>query len=68
MVYGWEWYFWTEAHEYFMSPFALFLWVTSLICDCIYPYVLWQVQRTEKTLESGRKVRGDMTEPAVKRE
>ncbi len=56
LVYGWDWYFWREAHEYFMSPFALFLWVTSLICDCVYPYALWRIKKkTEEVLGDGRK-------------
>lgn len=55
-VYGWEWYFWREAHEYFMSPFALFLWVSSVICDCVYPYALWRIKKTERVLPDGRKV------------
>ncbi|KAI9776735.1 MAG: hypothetical protein M1839_009379 [Geoglossum umbratile] len=59
LVYGWEWYFWREAHEYFMSPFALFLWVTSFICDCVYPYVLWRIKNTEKVLGDGRRVGGN---------
>jgi hypothetical protein len=63
LVYGWEWYFWTEAHEYFMSPFALFLWVSSVICDFIYPYALWHIQKTEKVLPDGKKVRADSIDP-----
>jgi hypothetical protein len=55
-IYGWNWYFWREAHEYFMSPFGMFLWVTSLICDLVYPFVLWKVQKTEVVLVDGRKV------------
>lgn len=59
LVYGWEWYFWREAHGYFMSPFALFLWVSSLICDCIYPYALWVIKSTEHVLKDGRKLAGN---------
>lgn len=53
--YGWVWWFWTEAHEYFVSPFALFLWVGGFVCDVIYAFVLWQVRQTERVLEDGRK-------------
>ncbi|KAH8812525.1 hypothetical protein F5884DRAFT_832161 [Xylogone sp. PMI_703] len=59
LCYGWGWYFWREAHEYFMSPFSIFLWVTGLTCDLVYPFVLWQVRKSEKVLPDGRKVRGD---------
>ncbi|KAK4998013.1 hypothetical protein LTR66_002684 [Elasticomyces elasticus] len=55
-VYGWNWYFWREAHEYVMSPFAMFLWVSSVVCDCAYPYALWRIKKTEKVLPDGRKV------------
>ena len=60
LVYGWEWFFWREAHEYFMSPFAIFLWGTSFTCDGVYAYALWRVQKTELVLEDGRKVAGDL--------
>ena len=56
MVFGWEWYFWSEAHEYFVSPFGIFLLMTALICDTVYPFVLWQIQKTETILGDGRKV------------
>jgi hypothetical protein len=55
-VYGWDWYFWREAHEYIMTPFAMFLWITSMVCDCVYPYALWQIQKVEIVLANGRKV------------
>lgn len=45
-----------------MSPFAVFLWATSLICDCLYPYVLWHIKNTEKVLGDGRKVAGNKME------
>ena len=58
MHYGWAWYFWREAHEYFMSPFGIFLWATGLVCDLIYPFVFYHIRKTEKVLPDGRKVRG----------
>ena len=57
-VYGWEWIFWREAHEYVMSPFGVFLWATSTTCDLVYPFVLWRVQQTERVLSDGKKVSG----------
>ncbi|KAK4203559.1 hypothetical protein QBC40DRAFT_274519 [Triangularia verruculosa] len=65
MVYGWEWYFWTEAHEYFMSPFGMFLWVTCLVSDCVYPFALWKIQKTEVLLADGRKVAANSVEANV---
>ncbi|KIW24688.1 uncharacterized protein PV07_10389 [Cladophialophora immunda] len=59
LVYGWEWYFWREAHEYVVSPFAVFLWATSFICDFAYPCMLLCVQKTEKVLPDGRKEAGE---------
>ena len=67
-VYGWEWYFWREAHEYFMSPFAVFLWGTSFICDSVYAYTLWQIQKTETVLADGRKMDGQLTNGYDKKE
>jgi hypothetical protein len=56
MNYGWARYFWREAHEYFMDPFGIFLWGTGLVCDLIYPFILYQVR---KALPYGRRVRED---------
>ena len=67
LVYGWDWYFWREAHEYVMSPFGIFLWGTSLICDGVYAYVLWSVQQTEYVMGDGRKVAGDASRCHEKR-
>jgi hypothetical protein len=41
-----------------MSPFAIFLWVTSIICDCVYPYALWRIKKSEVVLGDGRKLPG----------
>ncbi|OCK85682.1 hypothetical protein K432DRAFT_286366 [Lepidopterella palustris CBS 459.81] len=59
LYYGWGWYHWREAHAYFINPFAIFLWMTGLVSDLVYPFVLWQVRKTEKVLPNGRRVRGD---------
>lgn len=51
-------YLWRDAHEYFMSPFGIFLWGTALVCDLVYPFVFAQVRKTEKILPDGSKVAG----------
>ncbi|TVY18345.1 Terpene cyclase andB [Lachnellula arida] len=56
--YGAMWYMWREAHEYFMSPFGIFLWGTALVCDLIYPFVFAEIRKTEEVLPDGRKVAG----------
>ncbi|KUJ24430.1 uncharacterized protein LY89DRAFT_679574 [Mollisia scopiformis] len=58
--YGWEWWMWREAHEYFMSPFAVFMWVTCLVCDLVYPFFFARIRRTEKVLLDGRKAPGSI--------
>jgi hypothetical protein len=45
--------------RYFMSPFAVVLWGTALICDLIYPFVFAQIRESERVLPDGRKVAGD---------
>ena len=42
-----------------MSPIGLFLWVLGLLCDCVYPFVLWHVKKTEIVLGDGRKIARD---------
>lgn len=67
--YGWAWYFWREAHGYFMSPFAIFLWGTGLVRDLAYPLLYLQAQRTTKVLHDGRKVTvEDVGKSATQRE
>lgn len=56
--YAWAWYAWREAHEYFMSPLAVFLWGTTTICDLIYPVVFTYIRRSERVLADGRKIAG----------
>ncbi|KAH9215122.1 hypothetical protein DL95DRAFT_523429 [Leptodontidium sp. 2 PMI_412] len=58
--YGWMWYYWREGHEYFMSPFSIFLWVTALVTDFVYPFAFAYIRKTEKVGPDGRKVAGDM--------
>jgi hypothetical protein len=53
--------------RYFMSPFAVVLWVTALICDLIYPFVFAQIRKSERILLDGRKVAGDSVNSGKKR-
>jgi hypothetical protein len=66
--YAWAWYFWREAHEYVMTPLAIFLCGTALLCDLIYPFVLASVKNTELLLPDGRKIGSESRDsPKVKR-
>lgn len=50
------WYYWPEAHGYFVNPLGMFINGTALLCDLIYPLALWQVKKTEVALPDGRFV------------
>lgn len=50
------WHYWPEAHGYFVNPLGMFINGTSLLCDLVYPFALWQVRKTEVTLPDGRLV------------
>nr|BAZ95876.1 terpene cyclase [Fusarium sp. NBRC100844] len=54
--YGWAWYTWPEAHAYFMSEPAIFLWGITTVCDIVYAIVFAKVRRNERVLEDGRKM------------
>lgn len=54
------WYWWPEAHGYFVNPFGMFLLYTTVSCDLIYPLLLWHVRATEKELPDGRLVSGEV--------
>lgn len=54
--YAWAYYTWPEAHEYFVSAPAVFIWGVTTICDIIYGFVLYHVKSFEKKLSDGRKV------------
>lgn len=56
---AWGWYHWRKAHEYFMSPFSVFLWGVGLVADLLYPFLLWEARKTERILPNGRKVGED---------
>ncbi|KAL1853917.1 hypothetical protein Daus18300_011659, partial [Diaporthe australafricana] len=48
------WYYWPEAHGYFLNPLGMFICGTALLCDLVYPFALWQVRQTEVALPDGR--------------
>ncbi|PYH99045.1 hypothetical protein BO71DRAFT_405605 [Aspergillus ellipticus CBS 707.79] len=53
------WYYWPEAHGYYMSPPGVFMWVTSVVCDVVYPFVFYRIRQTERQLPDGRRVPGN---------
>ncbi|KAK3313119.1 hypothetical protein B0H66DRAFT_632195 [Apodospora peruviana] len=57
------WWYWPAGYGFIVSPFAVFIWGTSMACDIVYPFLLWQVRRTELLLPDGRLVRCD-SQPA----
>jgi len=59
------WYMWREAHEYFVSPLGVVLWMTSLVMDLVYAVLLFQVKRSERVLEDGRKDAGKWKEHKI---
>jgi hypothetical protein len=63
---GLLWYYWPEAHGYFLNPFGISMLGTCLVCDIVYPYVLWRVRKSETILPDGRIVRGDWAMSANK--
>lgn len=38
-----------------MSPFGVFLWGTGLVCDLIYPFIFYEIRKTERVLPDGSK-------------
>lgn len=54
--YAWAYYAWPEAHEYFVSAPAVFIWGVTTICDIIYGFVLYHIKKSERELSDGRKV------------
>ncbi|KXJ86526.1 hypothetical protein Micbo1qcDRAFT_126044 [Microdochium bolleyi] len=59
---GMLWWYWPEAHQFWVSPMALFMSGFAILCDIAYPVVLWQVRKTEVQLPDGRLVAGDSPE------
>lgn len=58
--YAYCWWVWSEAHGYFVNPFAVCLWVTWVVADLAYLFILREVKRTEIALKSGSKLRGEV--------
>jgi hypothetical protein len=52
------WFYWPEAHGFFVNPVAIFLMVTSTACDIIYPFILARIRASERVLADGRVVAG----------
>ncbi|KAK3317175.1 hypothetical protein B0T19DRAFT_286852 [Cercophora scortea] len=57
------WWYWPEANSFIVNPFAVFLLGTALACDLIYPFLLWQIRRTEVVGPDGRLSSGRQLEP-----
>ena len=52
------WWYWPEAHGFFVHPFGVFLAITCTGCDVVYPFILAHVRKTEQRLPDGRLVAG----------
>ncbi|KAF4780663.1 hypothetical protein HER10_EVM0000698 [Colletotrichum scovillei] len=55
---GLLWWYWPEAHGFFVNPMSIFLMTTCLACDTAYPFILAEVRRSEQILSDGRLVSG----------
>lgn len=55
---GLLWWYWPEAHGFFVNPMSIFLMTTCLACDTAYPFILAGVRRSEQILSDGRLVSG----------
>ncbi|KAI6555474.1 hypothetical protein MCOR09_009992 [Pyricularia oryzae] len=53
---GMMWWYWPEAHGYFLNPLATFMQALFLLPDIVYPFVLYQIRKTEVELQDGRLV------------
>jgi hypothetical protein len=60
------WWYWPEAHHYIWNPVSVFMLGASLLCDVTFPFVLYQVRKTEIRLPDGRLVRGGIQGDEVK--
>jgi hypothetical protein len=52
------WWYWPEAHSYFVNPFAVFLVGGATVLDVLYGPLLWWVRSQETVLPDGRCVAG----------
>ncbi|KAH7025033.1 uncharacterized protein B0I36DRAFT_251341 [Microdochium trichocladiopsis] len=59
---GLLWWYWPEAHGFWLSPLAIFMSGFSILCDLAYLFVLRSVRKTEVKLPDGRLVAGDSPE------
>ncbi|KAF2197639.1 hypothetical protein GQ43DRAFT_434973 [Delitschia confertaspora ATCC 74209] len=57
VYHGYCYLVWPEANAFWVNPFAICLWVTVLVADLAYPFILSKVQEGELILKDGRKVR-----------
>ncbi|KAK1470838.1 hypothetical protein CCUS01_00956, partial [Colletotrichum cuscutae] len=55
---GLLWWYWPEAHGFFVNLMGIFLMTTCLACDTAYPFILAGVRRSEQALPDGRLVSG----------
>ncbi|KAK1710641.1 hypothetical protein BDP67DRAFT_407195 [Colletotrichum lupini] len=55
---GLLWWYWPEAHGFFVNLMGIFLMTTCLACDTAYPFILAGVRRSEQVLPDGRLVSG----------
>ncbi|KAK3394796.1 hypothetical protein B0H63DRAFT_58084 [Podospora didyma] len=52
--YGWAWYTWPEAHGYFMSAPAIFIWGVTTLCDVLYAIAFYRVRSAETAVSPPR--------------
>ncbi|KAH6640069.1 hypothetical protein BKA67DRAFT_528325 [Truncatella angustata] len=61
------WWYWPEAHGYWVSPLGIFICGCSLAADTVYPFLLHSVRKHEVQLPDGRLVRGDERKQAERK-
>ncbi|KAM7210498.1 hypothetical protein V8F06_014124 [Rhypophila decipiens] len=59
------WWYWPDGYIWLVHPFAVFLWGTSIACDMVYPFILYQIRRSEIQLPDGSLRRGDGSSMSV---
>lgn len=65
------WWYWPEAHRAIVNPLGIFLCGSAFLCDLVYPFVLYEIRKTEKALPDGRLVSAEAYEeelPAYKKQ
>jgi hypothetical protein len=53
---GLLWWYWPEAHGFWVTPLSIFICGLSFFCDAVFGLALWEVRRTERALPAGRLV------------